>query len=201
MQLDIMQENQASKGKGKEIGERPNSYVMDQEMGDEAGGFYTCRSAMAQYDVDKQTYQGQWESRGQSTQFTMEEPLQITQGPSHDHVGNRGRERLGPLTASKMVDLDTIQKGDTRKPVRMSSIGQAIAMELQQWNYIVEPPDSPATSGDGPTMPTGLSPLIQRINQKRKQTEDPETEEDEGEDKMQISLKGGRGKAREGRVP
>lgn len=39
-------------------------------------------------------------------------------------------------------------------------------VQVQSWNYIVEPPDSPATIREGLSIPTGLSPLIQKINLK-----------------------------------
>lgn len=92
-----------------------------------------------------------------------------------------GRDSLGTGEVSTIAELGMAQLGDMTETERVPGIGKEIVMELelyevqvQQWNYNVEPPDSPAN------MPTGLSPLIQKINLKRKHEEEPETEEDEG---------------------
>lgn len=50
-------------------------------------------------------------------------------------------------------------------------------VRVQAWEYIVEQPESPATSGELPNIPTGLSPLIQKISLKRKHEENYESDE------------------------
>lgn len=71
---------------------------------------------------------------------------------------------------------------------------------VQAWNYIVKPSDSPATSGEGPNMPTCLSPLIQKINLKRKYEGEHETYEDEGVEQIEKKHKGMKEEGHDGKI-
>lgn len=61
---------------------------------------------------------------------------------------------------------------------------------MQSWNYIEEPPDSPATSREGLIIPTRLNPLIQKINLKRKHEEEYASDSEERVEKTLKKHKG-----------
>lgn len=64
-----------------------------------------------------------------------------------------------------------------------------------RWNYIIEPPDSPSESGSLITLPTGLSPLMQKVNLKRKFEDESDSEK---EDRVQQAVKKHKGQAQGG---
>lgn len=123
----------------------------------------------------------------QTNQPRTRKTLLITEGLEHGPIGGTGENSQGLDVVQTIVGLGMAQKGEESGIQRDRGSGSAMVMELEQhevqahqWNYIVEPPDSPATSGEGPVLPTGLSPLIQKITLQRKYDEESDLEEDEG---------------------
>lgn len=183
MQLDSLKERQTWKGQEKITEKRSNSYVIAHEMGGAVGREYLeWRPPRTTYDVDKQHYQGQGGDRELMTKATKRSNLQITQGSIHGQPWSMVGDSPGTGEVSIIEELSMTQLGEITEIEPVPGIGKDIVMQLelhevrvQEWNYIVEPPDSPATSGEGTNMPTGLSPLIHKINLKRKYEEETET--------------------------
>lgn len=119
-----------------------------------------------------------WEST------TTSSALQLTNEPSSDNMECRWE------TEPRMVE-SSITRGMSKDQPKLTGIGGQAAdplkdtareselheVRVQAWEYIVEQPDSPATSEDTSNIPTSLSPLIQKINLKRKHEENYESRE------------------------